>query len=371
MNDKLESSLFERLSRSAYTGVVLSLSQFQETNQFMPATLKRVVRISSNELASTEEFIDIIQSTNDNVCVVIASSDMDVLETARCHSLETCLESRITNAETLEQAISDGRRHNFLLLHFADPTNIPMELVLAELQDSETVVLKSIEENDVEGAMVSLGVMESGSDGVLFTPSRQDIADQFLQGLSEAKMQALDIQPARIIRTSSVQMGHRSCIDAVTLFTEQEGIVVGSTSQGGFLCCSEVFDLPYMDKRPFRVNAGGVHSYVYLSNGRTRYMSELRAGDEVSIVSTDGTARNATVGRVKTEVRPLRLLEAEFDTGERINVVLQDDWHVRVFGTDGTPINITELRTGDEVLAHLTTPGRHVGIPIRETIKEN
>ena len=99
-------------------------------------------------------------------------------------------------------------------------------------------------------------------------------------------------------------------------------------------------------------------------------MSELRAGASVSVVSTEGVSRNVPVGRVKTEVRPLRLLEAEFESGERINVLMQDDWHVRIFGADGSVRNITELKPGDEVLAHLAEPGRHVGIAISETIEE-
>jgi len=43
---------------------------------------------------------------------------------------------------------------------------------------------------------------------------------------------------------------------------------------------------------------------------------------------------------------------------------------VRVFGADGKPRNITELAVGDSVLAHLASPGRHVGIAITETIEE-
>ena len=46
-------------------------------------------------------------------------------------------------------------------------------------------------------------------------------------------------------------------------------MLIGSTSQGGILACPEVFFLPYMELRPFRVNAGGVHSYVYAMNDRT------------------------------------------------------------------------------------------------------
>ena len=62
----------------------------------------------------------------------------------------------------------------------------------------------------------------------------------------------------QIVSTRPIGMGYRSCIDLVTLFAPTEGMLVGSTSQGGILCCPEVFHLPYMDLRPFRVNAGTV-----------------------------------------------------------------------------------------------------------------
>jgi 3-dehydroquinate synthase II/3-amino-4-hydroxybenzoic acid synthase len=118
------------------------------------------------------------------------------------------------------------------------------------------------------------------------------------------------------------------------------------------------------------VNAGAVHSYVYNAADRTDYMSELKAGSPVMIVAADGRVRRAVVGRVKTEVRPLRLIEAEFATGERINVLMQDDWHVRIFSDQALPLNITELKPGDKVLAHRARPGRHVGIRIDERILE-
>lgn len=42
--------------------------------------------------------------------------------------------------------------------------------------------------------------------------------------------------------------------------------------------------------RPFRVNAGPVHSYALLADGSTKYLSELAAGDQVCRVwKTYGT----------------------------------------------------------------------------------
>jgi 3-dehydroquinate synthase II/3-amino-4-hydroxybenzoic acid synthase len=99
-------------------------------------------------------------------------------------------------------------------------------------------------------------------------------------------------------------------------------------------------------------------------------MTELRAGSSVMIVDRSGATRRASVGRMKTEVRPLRLIEAEFASGERINTIMQDDWHVRVFSADAKPLNITQLQPGNQVLGHLARPGRHVGIKVDEHILE-
>jgi 3-amino-4-hydroxybenzoic acid synthase len=191
-----------------------------------------------------------------------------------------------------------------------------------------------------------------------------------LEALREATEPRVAISVATVVRTAPIGMGHRSCIDLATLFSPEEGMLVGSTSQGGILCCPEVFHLPYMELRPFRVNAGGVHSYVYASNNRTNYLSELKAGSPAMVVGIDGRTREVPVGRIKTEIRPLRLIEVEFESGERANIIMQDDWHVRVFSKEGQPLNITELKAGDKVLGHIATPGRHVGIPVDETIQE-
>jgi 3-dehydroquinate synthase II/3-amino-4-hydroxybenzoic acid synthase len=291
---------------------------------------------------------------------------------ARAKQIPTCLRTQVVDAPTLHSSIELGRRHDFLVIAFRDPTNIPLELVIASLQSTNTILLKEITDpNDAEDAITTLGVMEVGADGVMFSPSAHPPLDAFLRGLAHLEGASLPLQTARIVRTEPVGMGHRSCLDLATIFEPTEGLVVGSTSQGGFLCCPEVFFLPYMELRPFRVNAGAVHSYVYNRNNRTDYMTELRVGSPVMVLNGTGRGRRATVGRTKTEVRPLRLIEAEFSSGERINVVMQDDWHVRIFSDQMQPRNITELKPEDPVLAHLAKPGRHVGIGVDEYILES
>lgn len=177
------------------------------------------------------------------------------------------------------------------------------------------------------------------------------------------------MQPLEITEVKHAGMGARACIDTTGLMNTAEGMLVGSTSLGGVFVCSETHYLPYMNLRPFRVNAGAVHSYIWMPNDRAEYLTDLRAGSKVLCVNTKGEARELTVGRVKIEIRPLLLIRGIAQKQE-INVIVQDDWHIRLMGADGQPKNATELKAGDCLLAYLSKPGRHVGIQVEETIIE-
>jgi 3-dehydroquinate synthase II/3-amino-4-hydroxybenzoic acid synthase len=124
-----------------------------------------------------------------------------------------------------------------------------------------------------------------------------------------------------------------------------------------------------MNLRPFRVNAGAVHSYVWMPNDSAEYLTDLKAGSKVLCVNTKGETRTLVVGRVKTEVRPLLLIKGEAG-GKEINVIVQDDWHIRIMGADGKPRNASLIQPGDQLLAYVCQPGRHVGIKVNETILE-
>jgi 3-dehydroquinate synthase II/3-amino-4-hydroxybenzoic acid synthase len=338
-----------------------------------PKLGKRLLQVlhleNVDELASFLEKSLLVEEAGERL--VVASPSLEVLAAAKKANLATCYRAYVDDAPSLHQAIARGCEHGYLSIAFRDPTNIPLELVIASLQATRTILIKEINPEDVDDAIVTLGVMEVGADGVMFSPRDHARLDAFLSRLEAQEAPGVEIEVATIVRSQPVGMGYRSCLDLATIFEPTEGMLVGSTSQGGILCCPEVFFLPYMELRPFRVNAGAVHSYVYNVGDRTDYMTELRAGSPVMIVDKNGKVRRATVGRVKTEVRPLRLIEAEFASGERINVLMQDDWHVRIFSAEGLPLNITELKPGDKILGHVARPGRHVGIRVDEHIIEN
>jgi 3-dehydroquinate synthase II len=102
---------------------------------------------------------------------------------------------------------------------------------------------------------------------------------------------------------------------------------------------------------------------------RTRYLSELRAGDPVLIADYQGKAASATVGRVKIERRPLVLLRALVG-GREAATILQNAETIRLTDTDGSAVSVVSLNPGDRVLAAAEAGGRHFGMKIEETISE-
>jgi 3-dehydroquinate synthase II len=132
---------------------------------------------------------------------------------------------------------------------------------------------------------------------------------------------------------------------------------------------AETLENPYVAPRPFRVNAGAVHAYVMMADGKTKYLSEVTAGDRVLLAREDGTTAIAMVGRVKTERRPMVLVEVEQD-GTKSSLVLQNAETVRLVSDEGTAISVVALRPGDIILGHRQLGGRHFGVAVEETIRE-
>jgi 3-amino-4-hydroxybenzoic acid synthase len=254
------------------------------------------------------------------------------------------------------------------VVRFADPTKIPLEIVLAAADRADGRLITVCA--DLEEAGIVLDVLERGSDGVLLAPSSAD--DVFeLARLLEASSPPLSLTTLTVDRIEHHGLGDRVCVDTCTHFAEDEGILVGSYSTGFILCCSETHPLPYMPTRPFRVNAGALHSYVLGPQNRTNYLSELRSGSTTLAVNADGKTRRVVVGRAKMESRPLLTITARSADGVQVSLTVQDDWHVRVLGPGAKVLNVTELQAGDELLGYLATDQRHVGYPIGEFCKEN
>lgn len=280
---------------------------------------------------------------------------------------EVVLHMQVNDRESMEMAANIEIDIQYLIVQFKDTTNIPLELILAKSQYHNIKVLKYV--TDISDANIAMAVMECGSDGVVLNSNSVEEIYLLSEAVEKRAKGKLQLVPCEIIEIKHLEMGARACIDTTSLLSEKEGMIVGCTSGGGLLICSEVHYLPYMETRPFRVNAGTVASYVWAPNDKTEYIANLEAGSRLMVVDLDGNTRVVNVARVKTEFRPLILIKAKYQE-QVINCIMQDDWHMRVYSSEGKVVNITDLKEGDLVLGYVCESGRHVGIKIDETIIE-
>jgi 3-amino-4-hydroxybenzoic acid synthase len=269
----------------------------------------------------------------------------------------------IIDAPTLEEACAAAREDAWSVLLFRDPTKIPLEIVIAAASGASGKIMTVAA--DPQEAAVIFGVLEHGPAGVMMAPRAVGDATELKQAAAP-RGERVELSALEVTAVTHVGMGERACVDTCSYLGSDEGILVGSHSKGMILCVSETHPLPYMPTRPFRVNAGAIHSYTLTADGRTNYLSELRAGSKVLAVDVEGAARTVTVGRVKIESRPLICVEAVAANGQDVNLFLQDDWHVRVFAFNGAVLHSTELKPGDTLLGCLPTADRHVGYAINE-----
>lgn len=347
-------SMWSLINNSPIKKVVVSLEQRQ--NGHFPNKTELITEINSES--------DLTEFKSDET---VLSDKISLLDEAKNMGLKTCIYFFINDNEILEKACQDASKYDYAIVDFDLPTNIPLELFIARLQKRKTILLRRV--TTVADMEIAFGVMEEGSDGVLFYGT--DLQEIHLLGnyLLQADCRKIELSQLVVTEARHIGMGIRACIDTTGLMTQEEGMLVGSTSEGGILVCSETHYLPYMNLRPFRVNAGAIHSYVWMPGDTAEYISDLKAGSKVLCVNFRGEARELSVGRVKMEVRPLLLIRGE-SSGRELNVIVQDDWHIRLMGMDGQPLNSALVRPGDQLLAYLCQPGRHMGIKIDETIVE-
>jgi len=250
-----------------------------------------------------------------------------------------------------------------VVLRMLDWTIIPIENLLARRGKN---IIVQVENSNRARLMVE--ILEKGVDGVLLnTSSVNEIKKtaEIIHGISER----ITLLTATITTTKQLGMGDRCCLDTCTQMALGEGMLVGNTASGFFLVHSESIDNPYVASRPFRVNAGAVHAYTLATGGKTKYLADLKAGDEVLLVDYRGKSQPAILGRNKIEKRPMMLLEAEAQ-GQQISLVMQNAETIRLVSPDGKAISITSLKPGDKVLAHIEKAGRHFGMQVDETLVE-
>lgn len=243
-----------------------------------------------------------------------------------------------------------------------DWTIIPLENLLSKTNNI-FVEIKELHEGET-----ALGILEKGADGVVIDNPDPETVKHIIGALKE-KREKFDLLPARVKDIKPLGLGDRVCVDICSSMIPGEGMLVGNSSRALFLIHSESVENPFASIRSFRVNAGPVHAYIRLADGKTKYLSEVRAGDRALVVNFEGKSYPAAVGRAKVEKRPLALVEAE-ESGQIISVILQNAETINLTQPDGKAISLVDLKMGSEVLVYREEAGRHFGVQVYETIVE-
>lgn len=278
----------------------------------------------------------------------------------------------VRGAKDLDSAVKSALEKDLKFV-VVDCTNwkvIPLENLIGEFRRRHKKIYAFMQsESDIR---LAFSILEKGVDGVVIPYSSLKASTRLIQEVkASGGGPALALTRAKIKRIVDVGDGERVCIDTASQLQTGEGMLIGSKASFFFLVHSETIPTEYIPTRPFRVNAGALHSYIFGVDGKTRYLSELQAGDKVQLVDSSGRRRDAVVGRIKMERRPLMMIQAETD-GQEGTAMLQNAETIRLVRPDGTPVAVTEAKAGDEVLVHVEgkSKARHFGGEVDEFIVE-
>ena len=272
---------------------------------------------------------------------------------------------RIAGKSDERKAAELAKGGGIIVVETSDWRVIPLENLIVQFAKSKAKLF--VRASTIDEARLFLETMEKGADGIVFTPpSPADVSA--LARIIDQVLPKVELVDAMVTRVMQLGLGDRVCIDTCSMLMQGEGVLVGNSAQGMFLIHAETFESEYVNSRPFRVNAGAVHAYTLLPDGGTKYLSELKAGDEVMIVDSEGNSRAAVIGRIKIERRPLLLIEAKHQ-GTCYTTMVQNAETIRLVSGDKA-ISVTDLRIGDKVTLRIESGGRHFGSAIKETIRE-
>ena len=295
------------------------------------------------------------------------SKDLANAKKAKSEGKTVCAYIKITDKLHEQLAVKLGPIVDYIILVGTDWTVIPLENIIADLQKVDVGIIAAVADKD--GAKLALETLEHGTDGVVFEANDFALIKEIAQEVDNASRTKYELKTATLTNVKPLGSGDRVCVDTTDMMKPGEGMLIGSYSKSMFLVHSESLESEYVASRPFRVNAGPVQAYVMVPGNKTRYLSELVAGDEVLIVNTEGETRTAYVGRSKIERRPLILIEAEYK-GNTIRTLLQNAETIRIVDAENNPLSVADAKPGDKVKVYIEKSARHFGIAIDETIIE-
>lgn len=283
-------------------------------------------------------------------------------------------EVNLDDAHSQEEAISLIGMIPWILVRCSDWTMIPLENLVSISKGSGTKISVAIDKIiDLNGAAFAL---EHGVDALLLPASNSELWDAAVEialkkdSVNKKFSTPVGIDTAEIYSIDSSGVGERVCIDLIERLEVGEGMVIGSNASLLALVHGETIESQFVPTRPFRVNAGSVHSYVLMSDNSTRYLSELEAGDEVAVISSSGDTRKCIIGRLKIERRPFLIIRFKTKHDEAGQIILQQAETVRLIDRHGNALSVTDLKINDEIMVRKQNQMRHIGKAVEGEMNE-
>ncbi len=292
---------------------------------------------------------------------ILVTSNSDQVSSAKRNKTPVALEVTISDQKDLER-ISQALelRPDYLLINCPNWKIIPLENLIAEAKGRSKLLART---TSFDESRAALSTLELGADGIaLASHDTSEILKT--RDLILGQPDDISLTTARVTTVKPIGTGARVCVDTTEILEAGEGLLTGSSSEALFLVEGEVHANPHVNSRPFRVNAGPVSSYILAANGKTRYLSELSAGETVLLIDRSGRTRSADVARVKIERRPMILVEASVGN-RKLTTIVQNAETVRLVTRNGSK-PVSEIKPGDEVLVRFEEGGRHFGTKVAD-----
>ncbi len=337
--------------------------------QFVKDSVAEGVKLficTSEETESVKNAGGVTVSPSEDADIFLVSS----LDEAVVKQKEGCrfaLKVKVEGNEDIATAVSAAKMGaEAVVVETGDWKIIPLENLIADIHRGNTSIYAKVDSPNEVPTMFA--VLELGVDGVVLSAEGIDDVKQASKHLSS--IGGVDLIFAKVTEVKNLGVGDRACIDTASILNPGEGILVGSQAKTLFLVHNESSGSKFTSPRPFRVNAGSIHSYILMPDGKTRYLSEIESGDEVLTVDNEGNTRTVVVGRVKIERRPLTLVKVEYEGGFG-STLLQNAETIPLIGKEGAQIPVTDLKAGDEILVRVDrASGRHFGVAVDEFVLE-
>ncbi len=303
-----------------------------------------------------------IASTADEADIIVLSVfDSEKIKLLKSIGKIVAVRIIIKGKKDEEKAIEAAELNcDYVIVGTPDWKIIPLENLIAKTR-KKTKLLAEV--SSAKEAKVALETLELGSDGVVLNTKNVEELEKTAE-LAKRDALAVNLVTFKVVDVKEIGTGARVCIDTCELMKPGEGMLLGCQSSGLFLVQAEVHKSPYVETRPFRVNAGPLSLYALTSPNKTRYLSELKSGEEVLVVDRQGKAHVTNIARAKIEWRPLLLIEAVY-SGKTFKLIAQNAETIRVVTPEDSKA-VTDLKIGDKILAQVEEGGRHFGTLVKE-----